>query len=64
MSKIDSVIAKMNDGKNPLFEELYGKDTAILKEQATRYAALMNELTSGKKKHSNGRKGMKKLTRN
>jgi galactokinase len=43
MSKIDNIIAKVNDGKNPLFEELYGKDTAILKEQATRYTALMNE---------------------
>ncbi len=46
MSKIDNIIAKMNDGKNPLFEELYGKDTVILKEQATRYAALMNEFKS------------------
>ncbi len=46
MSKIDSLIAKIKDGKNPLFEELYGKDTVILKEQATRYAALMNEFKS------------------
>jgi len=43
MSKIDSLTAKMNDGKNPLFEELYGKDASTLKEQAKRYAALMNE---------------------
>ena len=43
MSKINSLVDKINGGNNPLFEELYGKDAAILKEQADRYAALMNE---------------------
>lgn len=46
MSKIDSLIEKINDGDNPLFIELYGKDVAILKEQADRYAALMNEFNT------------------
>jgi hypothetical protein len=26
MSKIDSLIGKINNGQNPLFEELYGTD--------------------------------------
>jgi len=43
MSKIESLVAKINGGKNPLFEELYGNDAAVLKTQADRYAALMNE---------------------
>jgi galactokinase len=43
MSKIESLIAKISGGKNPLFEELYGKDEVILKAQADRYAILMNE---------------------
>ena len=33
----------MNGGDNPLFRELYGTDTAILKEQADRYARLMGD---------------------
>jgi galactokinase len=43
MSKIDSLIGKINNGQNPLFEELYGTDSTVLKEQANRYAALMKE---------------------
>lgn len=43
MSKIDSLVEKINGGDNPLFVELYGTDTTILKEQSDRYAALMNE---------------------
>ena len=43
MTKIKSLIEKINDGKNPLFQELYGSDSAALKEQAERYAGLMNE---------------------
>ncbi len=41
MTKINGLIEKINGGNNPLFEELYGTDAAILKEQADRYAALM-----------------------
>lgn len=43
MSKINSLIEKINNGNNPLFHELYGTDTEVLKEQANRYSALMNE---------------------
>jgi galactokinase len=43
MAKISALIEKINDGKNPLFQELYGTEEAVLKEQASRYAALMNE---------------------
>ena len=43
MSEVNSLIEKINNGDNPLFQELYGSDTSILKEQADRYKALMNE---------------------
>lgn len=43
MAKINALIAKIAEGKNPLFQELYGENPTILKEQADRYAALMNE---------------------
>jgi galactokinase len=46
MSKIDSLIGKINNGQNPLFEELYGTDSTVLKEQANRYAALMKEFNN------------------
>lgn len=41
MTKINSLIDKINGGNNPLFQELYGTDTKVLKEQADRYADLM-----------------------
>ncbi len=41
MAKITALIEKIADGKNPLFQELYGFDDAVLKEQASRYSALM-----------------------
>lgn len=41
MTKINSLIEKINNGNNPLFHELYGTDIVILKEQAERYANLM-----------------------
>ena len=41
MSKINALIEKINGGNNPLFKELYGADTVVLKEQADRYADLM-----------------------
>ncbi|MDX9883291.1 MAG: galactokinase family protein [Prolixibacteraceae bacterium] len=43
MAKINALIEKINGGKNPLFQELYGVNEAVLNEQAVRYADLMNE---------------------
>lgn len=43
MAKINALIEKIADGKNPLFQELYGVNEVVLKEQADRYASLMNE---------------------
>ena len=43
MAKINALIEKIANGKNPLFQELYGVNEVVLKEQAERYAALMNE---------------------
>ncbi len=43
MQEVNSLIEKINNGNNPLFQELYGSDTSILKEQADRYKALMND---------------------
>jgi galactokinase len=46
MTKINSLIAKINNGNNALFQELYGMNATVLKEQADRYAGLMNEFNS------------------
>ena len=43
MTKIKLLNEKINGGQNQLFQELYGNNTAVLKEQAERYAGLMNE---------------------
>lgn len=43
MTKINSLTAKIADGKNSLFQELYGFDDSVLKEQSSRYSALMAE---------------------
>ncbi len=43
MTKIKTLIEKINNGDNPLFKELYGSDSTTLKQQADRYAALMSE---------------------
>jgi len=43
MAKINALIEKIANGKNPLFQELYGVNEVVLKEQANRYAALMSE---------------------
>ncbi len=43
MTKINGLIEKINGGNNPLFNELYGTDTVVLKEQADRYASLMSD---------------------
>ena len=46
MSKIKALIEKINKGENPVFQELYGIDSSVLKEQAGRYEALMNEFVN------------------
>lgn len=46
MAKINSLIAKIGDGKNSLFQELYGVNSSVLKEQADRYSSLMNEFNT------------------
>ncbi|MEN8115457.1 MAG: galactokinase family protein [Bacteroidota bacterium] len=46
MTKIDGLNEKINGGNNPLFQELYGNNTTVLKEQADRYASLMNEFSA------------------
>jgi galactokinase len=43
MSKISSLIEKINNGNNPLFKELYGDNPSELKLEAVRYTNLMNE---------------------
>lgn len=43
MTKINALIEKIANGKNPLFQELYGVNEAVLQEQADRYSALMSE---------------------
>ena len=43
MAKIKELIGKINNGDNLLFRELYGNDEAVLKQQAERYEALLNE---------------------
>ncbi|MDP2888228.1 MAG: galactokinase family protein [Bacteroidota bacterium] len=43
MAKINSLTAKIADGKNSLFQELYGFDDSVLKEQSSRYSDLMAE---------------------
>lgn len=41
MSKIQTLIEKINNGENVVFKKLYGTDAATLNEQAKRYASLM-----------------------
>lgn len=43
MTKINQLIAKINDGINPLFQELYGSNPVVLKAEADRYKMLMGE---------------------
>jgi galactokinase len=43
MAKIDSLIEKMNGGNNLLFNELYGTEEKVLKEQADRYSNLLGD---------------------
>jgi len=46
MSKIETLNQKINKGNNPVFKKLYGDNSAILEEQAARYAELMNVFQS------------------
>ncbi len=46
MAKINSLVAKIANGNNPLFQELYGVNTTVLKEHADRYISLMNEFNT------------------
>ena len=41
MSKIDQLKQKIDGGNHPLFRELYGNDTEVLKAQSDRYCDLM-----------------------
>ncbi|MFN8258956.1 MAG: galactokinase family protein [Bacteroidales bacterium] len=43
MEKISTLIEKLNTGNLTFFRELYGTDPAVLKNQATRYTALLNQ---------------------
>ena len=43
MAKIKSLNEKINGGNNPFFQDLYGADSSVLKEQAHRYASLMSD---------------------
>lgn len=43
MAKIDNLIEKINDGNNLLFNELYGTEEKVLKEQAARYINLLGD---------------------
>jgi galactokinase len=43
MTKINALVEKIAGGNNPLFKELYGVNSAVLKEQADRYVTLMKE---------------------
>ena len=45
MAKINVLVEKINGGNNPLFKEMYGDDAAVLKAQAERYAALMDDFS-------------------
>ncbi len=43
MTKISSLKERINKGNIPLFKELYGTNAEMLKQQADRYAALMDD---------------------
>ena len=46
MTKISSIIEKIKAGNNPAFNELYGTESSILKEQSDRYESLMSDFQS------------------
>ena len=41
MTQIKILTEKINEGNNPIFQELYGTDVTVLKAQASRYNSLM-----------------------
>ncbi|NPA36314.1 MAG: galactokinase [Chlorobi bacterium] len=43
MTKIRTLVEKINNGDNALFRQLYGNDASVLKQQAERYESLMRE---------------------
>src|SRR5699024_7364627 len=43
MAKISSLKEKIGNGDIPLFKELYGYNNKVLKQEADRYAALMDD---------------------
>jgi galactokinase len=46
MTMIKTLIEKINNGDNVVFKKLYGTNSAVLQEQAKRYASLMDEFLS------------------
>lgn len=44
--KLETLKSKINNGDNPLFATLYGSDAAVLKTQASRFNALMDDFQS------------------
>ncbi|PWE00202.1 galactokinase [Marinilabilia rubra] len=46
MAKIESLIERLNNGDNPMFNKLYGSEKSVLKEQFDRYVSLMNDFKS------------------
>jgi galactokinase len=46
MADIKSLMASLNNGSNPVFEELYGNDPKILKAQVERYISLIEAFTT------------------
>ncbi len=46
MTKISSLVEKVNGGQNPLFHELYGTDEAVLKGMADRYVKYMEQYSA------------------
>jgi len=46
MAEINTIINKLNTGVLPAFDELYGSDTEVIKEQTQRYLDLIQKFTS------------------
>jgi galactokinase len=43
MASTNELIKKIHEGNHPLFQELYGTDPGVLREQANRFTGLMNQ---------------------
>ena len=46
MARIEVLIEKLNTGILPVFTELYGDDTKVIKEQTERYISVLNKFSS------------------